>query len=89
MQIYLDDILILAVTRADLCTAIQGILDLLRDLGILFHPSKCELEPTTSIEYLGMQLDIPNHLFRLTDKQLTKLNTKVTHLLDIAKANRR
>ena len=59
VQIYLDDILVLTIERNRMHTVIEGILQLLRDLGILFHPAKCELNPRESIEYLGMQLDIP------------------------------
>ena len=56
-------------------------MDLLNRLGILFHPGKCELTPTTSLSFLGMQLDIPNQEFRLTHKQREKITTWVTHIL--------
>lgn len=59
----------------------QTTLDLLQRLGILFHPGKCELTPTTSISFLGMQLDIPNQLFKLTEKQHEKIRSWTSILL--------
>ena len=56
-------------------------LDLLQRLGILFHPGKCELTPTPSLSFLGMQLDIPNQLFKLTPKQHEKIKERAQHIL--------
>ena len=47
---------------------VAALLDTLTHLGVLFHPHKCVLEPSTHIEYLGMLLDVPNKHFRLTTK---------------------
>ena len=42
-QIYLDDILVLAIEAPRLREVIRTILELFKDLGILCHPHKCEL----------------------------------------------
>lgn len=86
VQIYIDDILLLATT-ADVHTAIiEALLDLLSSLGILYHPGKCELELAQSLDFLGMRLDIPSQRFLLTTKQKDRLRIKTTTLL--AEANR-
>ena len=71
---------------AEVITAIQ---ELLADLGILCHPHKCELTPVNKIDYLGMQLDIPNCTFRLTARQLQKLYDKSCAILGEANKQRR
>ena len=65
------------------------LLQLLKDLGILCHPSKCELDPRPYVEFLGMKLHIPTQRFYLTTKQHTKLAEKVTHVLQCAKKAQR
>lgn len=87
VQIYLDDILLLTISK-DRSREVSGaMLELLRDLGVLVHPSKCDLDPVPHIDFLGMRLDVPAHLFRLTNKQRDKLAKYTTELL--AQANRR
>ena len=68
VQIYIDDILLLATTAEVHAKIIDALLDLLTSLGILYHPGKCELELTRSLDFLGMRLDIPNQRFLLTNK---------------------
>jgi hypothetical protein len=38
---------------------LAALLQLLKNLGLLCHPGKCELEPKSEIDFLGMKLDIP------------------------------
>ena len=75
MQIYIDDILILSCSVERLTEVVAAFLELLRSLGVLFHPGKCILSPTPSLDFLGLQLDIPKQLFKLTEKQRTKLKS--------------
>ena len=64
---------------------IGAIQELFRDLGILCHPHKCELEPTPQLDFLGIRLNIPEARFYLTAKQLEKLHTKSMALLATAR----
>jgi hypothetical protein len=68
---------------------VEGLLQLLADLGILCHPGKCELEPVNDIEFLGMKLAIPDQQFHLTNKQKRQLQTKVDDILSETKKQAR
>ncbi|KAF0980761.1 hypothetical protein FDP41_013244 [Naegleria fowleri] len=59
--IYIDDILILSFMGKEHCRmqTLQVLADM-KYLGFMIQPSKCILEPTQSIEYLGLQLDFLN-----------------------------
>ena len=45
IQIYIDDILVLSITTSRQTEVLAAVFELLNDLGILFHPGKCETEP--------------------------------------------
>lgn len=65
---FLDDLIGLGATYKDTLLLVDNITTLFSDLGILYHPHKCEFTPIQEITYLGMLLDVPNKLFKLTTK---------------------
>jgi hypothetical protein len=67
----------------------HGLTELLQNLGILFHPHKCVINPTQNIDFLGMNLDIPKQQFRLTEKQLQRLQNASDSILEEAKSRRK
>jgi hypothetical protein len=69
VQGFLDDILMLG-RYANINTIKVNALRLLNKLALLFHPSKCNLEPVSEIDYLGMRLVVNEQKFMLTAKQL-------------------
>ena len=54
---YLDDWLIAAPSRTEVLKAKDWILRTCQSLGLLINIEKSVLEPTQSIQYLGMQID--------------------------------
>lgn len=48
--------------------ASHATLQMLKKLGVLCHPGKCELEPASQLDFLGMRLNVPNKTFHLTSK---------------------
>jgi len=54
---YLDDWLIAAPSRTEVLKARDWILRTCQSLGLLINMEKSALEPTQSIQYLGMQID--------------------------------
>ena len=89
IQIYIDDLLILANDAHTLQAVIAAMFHLFQNLGILCHPGKCELEATQTIDFLGLQLHVPNQTFFLTAKQTTRLREKTTTLLAQSRKQRR
>ena len=55
--LYLDDWLILAKSREEMKRAIEFILALVAELGILINHDKSVLDPQQSISYLGMEIN--------------------------------
>jgi len=73
---YLDDGLVWQTPSADALTASQSYVHLLYRLGLLLHPEKCEVKPTTSIEFLGFLLETntaPAPMATLTAKRRRSL----------------
>ena len=54
---YLDDWLILAASSQDLQLALERLLQVCHDLGIVINHKKSDLQPKTRARYLGMLLD--------------------------------
>ena len=50
---FLDDILGIASTENSTRLLAAGIMQLVQKLALLVHPCKCDLEPTTQLNYLG------------------------------------
>jgi hypothetical protein len=68
VQIYIDDILLLSTRKERQARVVEALLELLQNLGILYHPTKCVLTPEPFLEFLGFKLDIANQRFLLTEK---------------------
>ena len=57
---YLDDFLGLSKSVPSTDALGYNIVQLAKLMGLRCHPAKCELNPSTHVEYLGVLLDIPN-----------------------------
>ncbi len=66
---YLDDWLILAQSREQLCAHRDLVLRHLRQLGLRVNWKKSKLVPTQRISFLGMELDSVNQTARLTQER--------------------
>ena len=45
-----------------------ALVDMFYKLGLYFHHKKCVLDAVEIIDHLGFTLDIPNQLYKLSDK---------------------
>ena len=54
---YLDDWLVLAESSLEVKMALEKLLQLCRDLGIVVNMKKSDLEPKTRVKYLGLLID--------------------------------
>ena len=54
---YLDDIIVLGCDREDCRHKILTVLRTLQDFGFVIHPKKSDIDPKTSIEFLGFIID--------------------------------
>lgn len=54
-------------------------------MAIFYQLSKCDLSPVQQINHLGFTLDLPRHVFLLTDKQYIKILEKVSTVLTVSR----
>ncbi len=70
MPLYLDDWLILAQSRDQLCEHRDMVLRHLSLLGLQVNLEKSKLHPVQRISFLGMELDSLNQTARLTEERV-------------------
>ena len=73
MHRYLDDWLIVASSQARVLEARDWILMTCQQLGLLVNFKKSELEPTQSIQYLGMRIDSLNSKVYPSEARIERL----------------
>lgn len=77
---YLDDFLILARTESDCKRALDSFLDLLKFLGFPISTQKT-VEPSTSVEFLGLGLNSENLSFYVPESKRIKISDDITSFL--------
>lgn len=78
---YLDDSVLLAQTREECLRNVVDTVQLFRSLGFIVHPVKLVLEPSQTIQYLGVIIDSRTMTVRLTDERAKNLQTSCQKLL--------
>ena len=73
LVIYLDDIIIFGESRAIASSNVEKTTDLLHSLGFCLNEKKCQLEPATSIEYLGVIINSRDLSFSLPEKKINNI----------------
>ena len=86
---YLDDFLCVCRSREEAVLAARWIRELLDDLGLPWHPSKCQWEPVQVLEHLGLVIDTERGLFLVSPKRVAKIQRAARDLLCRAAAGRR
>ena len=78
---YLDDWLVLAESEPEVRRALEKILQVCRDLGIVVNLKKSDLEPKTQAKYLGLLLD--SVLLRAfpTEDRINRFKETSTHFM--------
>ncbi len=79
--IYLDDMLFMALCRHKLNNEMPRILRTMQALGLITQPSKCELNPTQRIDFLGITLDAARQEMLLTTEKATKYGQAIEETL--------
>ena len=70
---YIDDCIFIADNKADLQRGVYYAVELFDSLGLTVHPTKSQLTPVQSIEFLGFLLDSNSMLISLTDLKREKI----------------
>jgi len=66
---YIDDILILVDSPRELNLAVKETIFLLQSLGFFIHETKCNLEPSQEVKFLGFLINsVRMHVSMTTDK---------------------
>ena len=80
---FVDDLLLLEDTPAELVTSIRHSIDLLQNLGYTINARKSELVPTTRICYLGFWLDSIEMSIAMTEEKALKLKDLGLKILNL------
>ena len=79
--IFLDDILILGASLEELEQARDTLMYLLQYLGFLINVKKSELNPTSQIQFLGVEINSINMTLSLPKEKVTKIRSQCQELL--------
>jgi hypothetical protein len=74
--IYLDDMLLMNTSKEGLEKDVSDVLNMFQSLGFLVNFKKSELQPTKSIEYLGLLLDSSSLSFSLPSDKLEDIRSR-------------
>ena len=77
---YLDDWLILAQNQAETADHTRIVLDLFSKLGLIVSP-KSVLQPTQTIKWLGIGLNLQDHEFFIPEDKRLEIQTKISDIL--------
>ena len=80
--IYIDDILLMASSQSQVTEHSQMLLNLLKNLGFVINQSKSVLDPTHSIEFLGLMIDSESLTFRVPEEKIRKVQKECRHFLN-------
>ena len=89
MLAYLDDYLFLCETREEAYLAREFVHDCLEFLGLTRNTSKGQWEPQLTVEYLGMEVDSKDGVFRVPATKVKKIKQLAVSLLCRAKREKR
>ena len=81
MIVYIDDILLLADSRELLEDQVSGLVYLLECLGFLINMKKSLLQPSQSIEFLGIMVDTLTMELKLPGEKLKKIRAEAGRCL--------
>ena len=80
--IYLDDMLLMASSLEDLLMARDTMIFILQHLGFLINIKKSCLEPTSTLEFLGVIVYSGEMLLNLPKKKLLKVQNHCQEMLE-------
>ena len=80
IMIYIDDTLIMANTFTEMSTSMRLTVDLLEKAGFVLNYPKSQMNPTTSIDFLGFTINTLNYTVSLTEGKLNNLIAAVKKL---------
>ena len=80
--VYIDDILILAESRTLARDDVTSLIYLLENLGFEINKPKSILEPTQSIEFLGLSVNSVHQELNLPSGKVKKMRAETWHLLE-------
>ena len=87
LKIYLDDILLMAYSKADLEIARDTLIFLLQHLGFVINVKKSVLTPAKKIEFLGIIIDSVKMEMSLSEVKVQKFIVKCLKMLDKKKVS--
>jgi hypothetical protein len=79
---YLDDWLIISGQKETTARHTQILLNLCSELGLVVNMKKSDLLPSQKFEFLGYVYDLVTYQVRPSRKNILKLRTELTHILD-------
>ena len=86
---YLDDFFFVFESREQALAGAEWIRQVIAFLGLAWHPTKCEWEPTQSVQHLGITVIAAEGLFEVPREKLAKLKRLAVGLRITAKQCRR
>ena len=85
---YIDDFLVLGPSRDSVRFWTRRLLETLRYFGFSVNEAKCELEPSQSMEFLGLTIDTRAMELQLPTRKLRDIRRDARRLLSAAEAGR-
>ncbi|KAK3278966.1 hypothetical protein CYMTET_13125 [Cymbomonas tetramitiformis] len=86
---YMDDFLILASTKEEAFVQRERVQRVLARLGLTRNEKKGQWEPGQLIEHLGLEVDLRDGLFRVTEARVAKIHTQAKSIICAASRDRR
>ena len=83
--IYLHDMLLIASSLEDLLTTRDTLIFILRDLGFLINIKKSYLDPTSTLEFLGVIINSGEMTLILSKEKLLKVKNHGQEILEKGK----
>ena len=78
--IYLDDILLIGISREEYMANIQEMKELLESLGFWLNFDKCQLEPALQCTFLSFNLDSEEFCIKLINKRKDEITSRALEL---------
>ena len=82
--VYVDDILIVADSPEELASAAGTVIDDLISSGIRISAKKAHLVPYTSMDFLGLTVDLCKRAFVIPDEKITKIASSALELSSLS-----
>ena len=81
--VYIDDIILMALFRAEWIRYTQIAVDLLHSLGFGVHPGKIVVVPTRSLEFLSLQVNNAPMEFQFPRAKIRDLRRQIQSMLSL------